>query len=143
MSVCSSVIRFVLIMLCSWQFLARVCAIDTRYAPVSLHFHFLHVNVYQRNKWCKKHRKKWRKLYTNKQTNKQTKQHTKCQVSKQVFDEYSLMYLCIYGWILLLKELKHRKLGWKVLILKYDLGKSLSKEMWCKMADPKKIDYIF
>ena len=36
-----------------------------------------------------------------------------------------------------LKELEHRKLGWKVLtsILKYDLGKSLSKEMWCRMAD--------
>jgi len=45
---------------------------------------------------------------------------------------------------LCLKELEHRKLGWKVLILKYDLGKSLSKEMWCKMADTKKIfDYIF
>ena len=27
------------------------------------------------------------------------------------------------------KELEHRKLGWKVLILKYDLGKGLSKEM--------------
>ena len=26
-----------------------------------------------------------------------------------------------------LKELEHRKLGWKVFILKYDLGKSLSK----------------
>ena len=38
-----------------------------------------------------------------------------------------------------LKELEHRKLGGKVLILKYDLGKSLSKEMWCKMADTKKI----
>jgi len=37
-----------------------------------------------------------------------------------------------------LKELEHRKLGWKVLILKYDLGKSLSKKMWCKMADTKK-----
>jgi len=43
-----------------------------------------------------------------------------------------------------LKELEHRKLGYKVLILKYDLGKSLSKEMWCKMADTKKRDlYIF
>jgi len=43
-----------------------------------------------------------------------------------------------------LKELEHRKLGWKVLILKYDLGKSLSKEMRCKMADTKKdFDYIF
>jgi len=43
-----------------------------------------------------------------------------------------------------LKELEHRKLGWKVLILKYDLGKSLSKQMWCKMADTKKyVDYIF
>ena len=38
---------------------------------------------------------------------------------------------------MMLKELEHRKLGWKVLILKYDLGKSLSKEMWCKMADIK------
>jgi len=38
-----------------------------------------------------------------------------------------------------LKKLEHRKLGWKVLILKYDLGKSLtSKEIWCKMADTKK-----
>jgi len=37
-----------------------------------------------------------------------------------------------------LKELEHRKLGWKVLILKYDLGKSLSKEMWCKIADTQK-----
>ena len=36
---------------------------------------------------------------------------------------------------MMLKELEHRKFGWKVLILKYDLGKSLSKEMWCKMAD--------
>ena len=42
-----------------------------------------------------------------------------------------------------LKKLEHRKLGWKVLILKNYLGKSLSKEMWCKMADTKKIDYIF
>jgi len=37
-----------------------------------------------------------------------------------------------------------QKMGWKVLILKYDLDKSLSKEMWCKMADTKIIfDYIF
>ena len=36
------------------------------------------------------------------------------------------------------KELEHRQLGWKVLILKYDLGKSLSKEIWCKMADTQK-----
>jgi len=42
-----------------------------------------------------------------------------------------------------LKELEHRQLGWKVLILKYDLGKSLSKEMWCKMADTKNIWLIF
>jgi len=43
-----------------------------------------------------------------------------------------------------LKELEHKKLGWKVLNLKYDLGKSLGKEMWCKMADTKKkFDYIF
>jgi len=35
------------------------------------------------------------------------------------------------------KELEHRNWVWKVLILKYDLGKSLSKEMWCKMADTK------
>ena len=39
---------------------------------------------------------------------------------------------------LILKEQEHRKLGWKVLILKYYLGKSLSKEMWCKMVDTKK-----
>jgi len=43
-----------------------------------------------------------------------------------------------------LKEPEHRKLRWKVLMLKYDLGKSISKEMWCKMADTKKyFDYIF
>jgi len=43
-----------------------------------------------------------------------------------------------------LKEVEHRKLGWNILILKYDLSKSLSKEMWCKMADTKKyFDYIF
>jgi len=45
--------------------------------------------------------------------------------------------------IILLKELEHRKLGWKVFIFKYDLGKSLSKEMWCKMADAKtNFDFI-
>ena len=38
-----------------------------------------------------------------------------------------------------LKELKHRKLSWKVLILNYDLGTSLSKEMWYKMTDTKNI----
>jgi len=43
-----------------------------------------------------------------------------------------------------LKELEHRKLGWKVLVLKFDLGKSLSKEMWFKMDDTKWfLDYIF
>ena len=42
-----------------------------------------------------------------------------------------------------LKELEHRILGWKVLILKYDFGKSLSKEMWCKMADTKKMSTYF
>jgi len=43
-----------------------------------------------------------------------------------------------------LKQLEHRTFGWKVPILKYDLGKSLSKEMWCKMADTKNnFDYIF
>jgi len=36
-----------------------------------------------------------------------------------------------------LKALEHRHLGLKVLILKYDLGKSLSKKMRCKMADTK------
>jgi len=36
-----------------------------------------------------------------------------------------------------LKELEHRKLGWKVLVLKFDLGKSLSKGIWCKMADTR------
>jgi len=52
----------------------------------------------------------------------------------------TMMKMCS---LMLLKEQEHRKLGWKVLILKYDLGKSLSKEMWCKMADTKKNDYIF
>jgi len=42
-----------------------------------------------------------------------------------------------------LKELEHRKLSCKVLILEYDLGKSFSKEMFSKMCDTKKIDYIF
>jgi len=52
-----------------------------------------------------------------------------------------MQYNVKYNW---LKELEHRKLGWKVLILKYDLGKSLSKEMWCEMADTKNIfDNIF
>ena len=51
-----------------------------------------------------------------------------------------LFFMCILG----LKELEHKKLGLKVLILKYVLGKSLSKEMWCKMADTKNnSDYIF
>ena len=36
-----------------------------------------------------------------------------------------------------IKGARAQKLGWKVLILKYDLGKSLSKEMWCKIADTK------
>ena len=48
----------------------------------------------------------------------------------------SVSSLVFYN-IKVLKELEHRKLGWKVFILKYDLGKSLSKEMWCKMADTK------
>jgi len=33
------------------------------------------------------------------------------------------------------KGARAQKMVWKELILKYDLGKSLSKEMWCKMAD--------
>jgi len=43
-----------------------------------------------------------------------------------------------------LKGLEHRKIGWKILILKYDFGKSLSKEMWHKITDTKTfIDYKF
>jgi len=38
-------------------------------------------------------------------------------------------------WTVLLAGKELVKLGWKVHILKYNLGKSLSKEMWCKMAD--------
>ena len=35
-------------------------------------------------------------------------------------------------------------MGWKILILKYDFGKSLSKEMWRKIADTKTfLDYKF
>ena len=42
------------------------------------------------------------------------------------------------------KGARAQKIGLKVLILKYHLGKSLSKEMWCKMADTKtNFDYIF
>jgi len=51
----------------------------------------------------------------------------------------SLFFIWCYGSCVYLsvplKELEHRKLGWKVLILKSDLCKSFSKEMWCKMAD--------
>ena len=48
---------------------------------------------------------------------------------------YVMVYIHRQGLItnannLPLKELEHRKLGWKVFILIYDLGKSLSKEMW-------------
>jgi len=43
-----------------------------------------------------------------------------------------------------LKELEHRILGWKLFILKYNLGMCRGKEMWCKMADTKTfLDYIF
>jgi len=46
----------------------------------------------------------------------------------------------IYSYLVLcLKELEHRKLGRKVLLWKYDLGKSLSKQMWWNMADNKKL----
>jgi len=45
----------------------------------------------------------------------------------------------VLEWIAISLKLEHRKLGWKVLILKYDFCKSLSKEMWCKMADTKNI----
>jgi len=58
--------------------------------------------------------------------------HYNCLSIMFVFMQPSLMCCC-------LKELEHRKLGWKVLILNYDWGKSLSKEMWCKMADTKRI----
>ena len=54
-------------------------------------------------------------------------------------DPLVLFTFFTFGFGLFLKELEHRKLGWKVLILKYDLGKSLSKEMWCKIDDTKKI----
>jgi len=56
----------------------------------------------------------------------------------------SYLFFCLANYVLDLKELEHRKLGWKVLTLKYDLGKSLRKEMWYKMADTKIfLDYIF
>ena len=42
------------------------------------------------------------------------------------------------------KGAKAQKIWLKILILKYDLSKSLSKEMWCKMADTKKfVDFIY
>ena len=37
-----------------------------------------------------------------------------------------------------IKGARAQKIRLKVLFLKYDLGKTLSKEMWCKMADTKK-----
>jgi len=37
------------------------------------------------------------------------------------------------------KELEHRKMDWKGTYLKYDLGKSFSKEICCKMTGTKKI----
>ena len=40
------------------------------------------------------------------------------------------------------KGARAQKIGLKTIYLKYDLGKSLSKKMWCKMVDTKKIDYI-
>jgi len=52
---------------------------------------------------------------------------------------------CVYMYIVhcmcltMLKELEHKKLDWKVLTLKYDLGNTLSKEMWCKMDDTKNV----
>jgi len=49
---------------------------------------------------------------------------------------HDVLVLSFVECVELLKELEHRKLAWKVLILKYDLGKS-HKEMWCKMADTK------
>jgi len=53
-------------------------------------------------------------------------------------DWYFLSFAIVF------KGARAQKMGWKVLILKYDLGKSLSKQMWCKMADIKKyFDYIF
>jgi len=63
-----------------------------------------------------------RTLYTN-----------KCPINVPHWPSIKVVYVA------LLKELEHRKLGWKVLILKNYLGKSLSKEMRCKMADTKKI----
>ena len=62
-----------------------------------------------------------------------------------VFDPLFCAAQTLYDYILyifnqcMLKDLEHRKLGWKVLNLKYDLGKSLSKKLWCKMADTKNI----
>jgi len=50
----------------------------------------------------------------------------------------------IFYNFLYVKRARAQKIGLKVLILKYDLGKCLSKEMWCKMADTKNIfDYVF
>jgi len=61
-----------------------------------------------------------------------------------LYDKTTTQVLLTIKTLYELKELEHTKLGWKVLILKYDLGKSLRKEMWYKMADTKKfLDYIF
>ena len=51
---------------------------------------------------------------------------------------YATTVILAHWTPMLWKELEHRKLGWKELTLIYDLDKSLSKEMWCKMANTRK-----
>jgi len=66
-------------------------------------------------------------------------QHHKCHDTEYL--GLPVLDINLVKWVadscMTLKELEHRKMGWKVFILKYDLGKSVSKEMWCKMSDTK------
>jgi len=48
-----------------------------------------------------------------------------------------------YSNLVNFKGARAQKIGLKVLILKYDLGKSLPKEMWCEMADTKNVTTYF
>ena len=68
----------------------------------------------------------------------QNKQNKYADRQKIVFS-FPMSTMCSGGF----KGARAQQFGLKVLTLKYDLGKSLTKEMWCKMADTKHIfDYI-
>jgi len=55
-----------------------------------------------------------------------------------LYDKNTTQVLLTIKTLYELKELEHRKLGWKALILKYDLGKSLEKKCDIKWLTLKK-----